>query len=76
MELKKRGVPDDLIEESMNASDFDEEAVVMHLFEKKYGLKDLTDPKLYERAFRYFGSRGFTYESIRSGITKAVGEDV
>ena len=75
MELKKRGVGDDLAEEALSTAEIDERAVVAHLFEKKYGKKDLTDPKLYERAFRYFGSRGFAYEDIKAAVTAALTQE-
>ena len=72
MELKKRGVSEDLIEEALQSGSPDDRQVIASLFEKKYGKKDLTDPKIYERAFRYFGSRGFAYEDIRSAVEKAL----
>ncbi|MBP5294824.1 MAG: regulatory protein RecX [Lachnospiraceae bacterium] len=72
MELRKRGVSEDLIENAILSGDLDDRKVIRHLFEKKYRAKDLTDPKIYERAFRYFGSRGFSYEDIRSAVTEAL----
>ncbi len=72
MELKKRGVSEDLIERAVSSADLDDRSVIRHLFMKKYAAKDLTDPKIYERAFRYFGSRGFSYEDIRAAVTEAL----
>ena len=72
MELRKRGVSDVLAEEALSEAELDERKVIQTLFEKKYAKKDLTDPKIYERAFRYFGSRGFAYEDIRAALTEAL----
>ncbi len=72
MELKKRGVSEDLIERAVSSADLDDRSVIRHLFMKKYAAKDLTDPKIYELAFRYFGSRGFSYEDIRAAVTEAL----
>ena len=49
MELKKRGVSEDLIERAVSSADLDDRSVIRHLFMKKYAAKDLTDPKIYER---------------------------
>ena len=72
MELRKRGVGEDLADEVLQEAEIDERAVISRLFEKKYASKDLSDPKIFERAFRYFGSRGFSYEDIKAAVTEAV----
>ena len=72
MELRKRGVGEDLADEVLREAEIDERAVISRLFEKKYASKDLSDPKIFERAFRYFGSRGFSYEDIKAAVTEAV----
>ena len=72
MELRKRGVGEDLADEVLQEAEPDERAVISRLFEKKYASKDLSDPKIFERAFRYFGSRGFSYEDIKAAVTEAV----
>ena len=72
MELRKRGVGEDLADEVLQETETDERAVISRLFEKKYASKDLSDPKIFERAFRYFGSRGFSYEDIKAAVTEAV----
>ncbi len=75
MELKKRGVGDAFIEEALRNADIDERKTIAWLFTKKYGRKDLSDPKIYERAFRYFGTRGFSYEDIKAAVTEAVKQE-
>ena len=72
MELRKRGVGEDLADEVLREAELDERSVISRLFEKKYASKDLSDPKIFERAFRYFGSRGFSYEDIKAAVTEAV----
>ena len=72
MELRKRGVREDLADEVLQEAEIDERAVISRLFEKKYASKDLGDPKIFEKAFRYFESRGFSYEDIKAAVTEAV----
>ena len=72
MELRKRGVSEEFTEEALSEADLDERRTIARLFEKKYGKQDLSDPKIYERAFRYFGGRGFSYEDIRAAVTEAL----
>lgn len=75
-ELKKRGVSEDLISAALTANPPEEQATVKTQFLKKYGQKDLSDPKIYEKAFRYFGTRGFSYEEIKKAIAEALLESV
>ena len=75
--LRDRGVSPENIELVLMQSEEQEEGsdreTVERLFLKKYGRQDLSDPKVYERAFRYFSNRGFRYEDIRAALEAAIG---
>lgn len=73
-ELKQRGVDDSMIENAILQEEVDEVRTVSLLFIKKYGKKDLTDRKTYEKAMRYFCGKGFSYAVCKDGISKALSE--
>ena len=73
-ELRLRGVDTALAEEVLDLSELSGEETVKKLFLKKYGMKDLSDPALYQKAFRYFAGKGFSYEEIKKGITEGIEE--
>ena len=72
--LREKGVPEDFIEEALLSCETDEESCVKELFLKKYASKDLSDPKTYEKAFRYFSGKGFSYETIRKALRGALSD--
>ncbi len=77
-ELRLRGVSDAYAEEALllaeGSGELDEAASVSALFLKKYAHKDLGDPKLYEKAFRYFATKGYAYDVIKRGLEQALSE--
>ena len=72
--LTERGISADLAEEMIEEAELDGSDTVCRLFLKKYGTKDLTDSAVYQKAFRYFAGKGFSYEEIRKGITRGIEE--
>lgn len=74
-ELRMRGVDEDSIHEALCSEEPDDTETVRRLFLKKYASKDLSDPGVYQKAFRYFGGKGFSYESIREGIRRGIEEE-
>ncbi len=73
-ELRLRGIDSMLAEEVLREAELSGEDTVRSMFLKKYGSKDLTDPAVYEKAFRYFAGKGFSYEEIKKGITGGISE--
>lgn len=71
-ELKNRGVSGDLIDSAIESSPVTEAGAVKALFMKKYGKRDLTDPKVYEKALRYFAGKSFPYSAAKDGIAAAI----
>ncbi len=74
LELESKGISPDLAQEVLERSEISDSDTVCSLFLKKYGHKVLTDPKTYEKAFRYFSSKGFSYPDIKEGIAGALEE--
>ena len=72
--LREKGVSKEDIEAALSESETDEEGTVRQLFLKKYRTKVFSDPKVYEKAVRYFASKGFTYEVIQHGVLTAIEE--
>lgn len=72
--LSEKGVDSDIIEQTLINTEVDEKETVKRLFLKKYGTKDLTDSKTFEKAIRYFSSHGFRYPDIKAAVTEAVEE--
>ena len=72
--LKERGISEELIERTLEEAELDESAALETLFRKKYGSKDLTDPKTYEKAFRYFSTKGYRYQDIKKALETVIGE--
>ncbi|MBO7364378.1 MAG: regulatory protein RecX, partial [Lachnospiraceae bacterium] len=70
--LKEKGVSTEDAEAAAETFEWDDAETVRALFERKYGLKDPGDPKLYEKAFRYFAGKGFSYQDIKHGIGEAL----
>lgn len=74
MELRQKGVDADTIETALENEPSDELSALKELFIKKYGRKDLSDPKTYEKAFRYFATKGYGFDDIKRAISEAVEE--
>ena len=72
MELRQKGLYQDTIETALVNEPPDEENTLKELFLKKYGRKDLSDPKTYEKAFRYFAAKGYGFDDIKKAISSAV----
>ena len=73
-ELRRRGVQQELVDEAIGSGEVDETETVRTLFLKKFGRKDLSDPKLYEKALRYFAGKRFPYGAAKDGIRSALEE--
>ena len=71
-ELRLKGIDSALADEVLDEAELMGEDTVCRLFLKKYGTKDLTDPSIYQKAFRYFAGKGFSYEEIKEGITNGI----
>ena len=72
--LSERGVSRQIIDDVMQDTEFDETDSIKRQFLKKYANADLTDPKTYEKAMRYFASKGYGYSDIKDAVTEALEE--
>ena len=72
MMLSERGVSREILDDLLNNEEDSEQETIRGLFLKKYGGRDLSDPAVYQKAFRYFSGKGFRYDDIRSALENAV----
>ena len=73
--LSGRGISREILDELMEEdADAGERETVKRLFLKKYSSKDLSDPSIYQKAFRYFSGKGFRYEDSRTGMEEGLEE--
>ena len=73
-ELRLRGIDAAVIDEAVTEAELTEEDTVCSLFKKKYASADLSNPAVYQKAFRYFSGKGYSYETIKAGITRGIEE--
>jgi len=74
-QLKEKGVSSDIIDAIFSNYEFDTISSLKDLFFKKYSSKDLSDPKTFEKAIRYFCNKGYSYSDVKKAISLALEED-
>jgi regulatory protein len=65
MQLRKKGLDDSIIQQSLNLADLDDFTLATRLLEKKmrhYGDRELNDQKVQARLMRYLAGNGFNAE--------------
>lgn len=72
--LKEKGASESDIEAAFSEQNPDDRETVTALFLKKYAQNDLSDPKTYQKALRYFEAHGFRYEDVKKGLKDAISE--
>jgi len=72
MELEDKGIQTDIIEQVMEEIETEEERAskLMLDYNRRKNLNGEWDLKVKEKAFRYFISKGFSYDSIKSAWRK------
>lgn len=65
MELKKRGISDEVSDEVINNLDYDETVAIKRLVKKRFGKYNLEDPKVIKKVYSFLMHRGFDYEKIK-----------
>lgn len=65
MDLKKKGVPEDIIDETFEKyGDYDEKPLIRRLAEKKLRTFDDDDPKARQKTIAFLARRGFRQSDI------------
>lgn len=64
MELRQKGIDDELISVAFEQSDIDWFALADQVATKKFGSLETVDLKLKGKLFRFLQQRGFTYDHI------------
>lgn len=66
MELARKGIPAEIAEQAMLEAEWNEEEVLLPMMRKKLG-GDF-ERKNIEKAIRYFSTKGYGYDEIKSAI--------
>lgn len=65
MELKKKGISDEISDEVINNLDYDETLEIKRLIKKRFGKYNLEDPKVIKKVYSFLLHRGFDYEIVK-----------
>ncbi len=68
LELRNRGVSDNIIDEVMEEWDTDEDAVAFGLAKKKFGKYDIKDEKVVKKIYSFLQHRGYSFETIETVV--------
>lgn len=70
LELKSRGIPDEIIDEALDGWKVDERDVVEGLIKKRFGKYDVSDEKTVKRIYAFLCHRGFSADIIREVLER------
>jgi len=70
MELKSKGISDEIITEVLDEWQADDGAVALRLAKRKFGKYDITDAKIIKRIQSFLYHRGYDYEEIMNTINR------
>jgi len=69
-ELKRRGVEEEIIFDAMSGFEYCPEDIIYDKLCSKYSDVDLSDFKQKQKVVRFFASRGFEFDNIKSAIDR------
>ncbi|ACL75057.1 regulatory protein RecX [Ruminiclostridium cellulolyticum] len=75
MELGHKGIPDEIINSTIEELNPDDEKVALELLKRRYSKYNEFDEKLIKKMKSYLASRGFSYNQISKAISKFIPED-
>ena len=76
LELKAKGIPDEIADEALDDLKVDDASVAEGLVKKKFGKYDLSDEKIVKRIYSFLHHRGFRPEIIEGIVEKIKNEPV
>jgi len=68
LELLSKGVSEEVADEVLNDWEIDESVIIENLIKRKFGKYDLTDVKVFKKAFSFLQHRGFSYDLIAEAM--------
>lgn len=68
LELKNKGIDEDIIDEVIGEWDTDEDAVAFGLVKKKFGKYDIKDVNVVRKIYSFLQHRGYSFETIEGVI--------
>ncbi len=73
-ELLMKGIPEDIADEVLEDWKVEDLVVAESLLKRKFGKYDLTDEKIYKKAYMFLMHRGFSHDTIREALRSVCGE--
>ncbi|HOM01465.1 MAG TPA: regulatory protein RecX [Acetivibrio sp.] len=75
MELKQKGVSDEIAEQVLRELDFDEDVAIERLIRKKFGKYDMKESKIQRKIYSFLLHRGFDFEDVKRVLHRMVDSD-
>ncbi len=75
MDLKRRGISDQIIDSVLENWQIDELSLAESLVRRKFGKYDLEDEKIMKRAYSFLHHRGFDFDTINEAINRVKNKD-
>lgn len=70
MELKSKGVSEDIADQVLNEMEIDEDIVIDRLIKKKFGKYNIKEPQIEKKIYYFLLHRGFSMENIRTALNR------
>ncbi len=70
MELKQKGITDDIINNTFENFELDEEEVALELLRKRFSKYTVFDEKMIQKMKTFLAGRGFSYGQISKAVTE------
>ncbi len=70
MELLNKGLDKETVDIQLDKVDVDEEHLIFESIERRYSNCDFNDEKLLKKIYAYYVRRGFSFETIKSALSK------
>ncbi|NLM75167.1 MAG: regulatory protein RecX [Clostridiaceae bacterium] len=74
LELKRKGIADEIIDEALSELEIEEEEVAFRAARKKFGKYDIRDEKIQLKIMRFLCHRGFSIETGKKVIKYLLGD--
>lgn len=74
LELKRKGIADEIIDEALSELEIEEEEVALRAARKKFGKYDIRDEKIQLKIMRFLCHRGFSIETGKKVIKYLLGD--
>jgi len=75
LELKSKGIPDDVADEVLDDWKIEDNVVAENLLKRKFGKYDLSEEKIRQKAYMFLLHRGFSHDTVTEALQSFNEED-